>query len=148
MKTSNQLSESPRAPDRVGCDGSGSAQSWKVHVTVCGTNAGDYECATFEEAKKMSDERNAKWSVLGCHYRLIAPANECPHCGKPGEYIRTRQFETENADVWECVTLGCVNHRLLFHTRVLLPQNASDEPRPLGAVGSGRLFDGPASDVK
>jgi hypothetical protein len=51
MKTSDQLSESPRTLDRVGCDGSGSASSWKVRVVVCGTHAGDYEHPTYEAAR-------------------------------------------------------------------------------------------------
>jgi hypothetical protein len=94
----------------------GSVAPWKVHVTVCGANAGDYEHPNFAEAKAMVDERNAKFGVLGCHYRLIAPANECRCCGKSGVYVRTRYFEDSESDVWECTTEGCENHGLIWHT--------------------------------
>lgn len=93
-----------------------SAPEWKVHVTVRGDDAGDYKHATFEAAKQMADERNAKFGVLGCHYRIVAPANECTSCGKPGIHIRTRYFKDENAEVWECETVGCPNHGLIWHT--------------------------------
>lgn len=93
-----------------------SATPWKVHVTVCGANAGDYEHATFAEAKKMADERNAKFGVLGCHYKIIPPSNECRCCGQSGTYVRTRYFQDSAADVWECRTVGCEHHNLIWHT--------------------------------
>jgi hypothetical protein len=88
---------------------------WKVRVTVCGAPAGSYDHDTFEQAKQMADDREAKFGVLGCHYQLIPPANECQCCGKPGVYVRTRYFDDENADVWECATEGCRNFNLIWH---------------------------------
>lgn len=89
---------------------------WRVRVTVRGDFAGDYEHETFERARQMADSREAKFGVLGCRYEVIAPKNECRRCGKPGDYVRTRHFETATADVWECRTEGCANHGLIWHT--------------------------------
>lgn len=42
-------------------------------------------------------------------------AARCPKCAAAGRYIRTRFFDTEAADVWECETAGCENHGLIWH---------------------------------
>lgn len=89
---------------------------WRVRVNVCGANAGDYEHDTFGQAKQMAEQRTAKFGVLGCRYEIIAPKNECRHCGNPGAYVRTRYFDTATADVWECKTEGCENRGLIWHT--------------------------------
>ncbi len=49
----------------------------------------------------------------------------------------------------ETATGMFVGQKLMMeaHQRLLKP-NVSGDPRPLGAVGSGRLFDGPASDSR
>jgi hypothetical protein len=76
------------APENLQCGAlsvaPGSAQSWKVRVVVCGTHAGDYEHTTYEAARADADEREKKYGVLGCHYRVIAPAGNlwCAMCGQ------------------------------------------------------------------
>lgn len=58
----------------------------------------------------------------GCYYEACGfitepPATRfCRKCGKPGVYVRTRYFENSSADVWECQTVGCENHNLIWHT--------------------------------
>lgn len=118
--------KSHAAGPEAGARAPSSALPWKVNVTVRGAPAGVYEHQTFAEAKKMADERSAKFGILGCHYRLIAPANECRCCGRPGAYVRTRYFATSSAEVWECTTEGCENRGLIWHTD---SPNAGDEAR-------------------
>lgn len=43
-------------------------------------------------------------------------AVRCPKCNGVGRYVRTRYFDTEEADVWECQSPLCVWHGLLWHT--------------------------------
>lgn len=43
-------------------------------------------------------------------------AARCPKCNGVGYYVRTRYFDTEEADVWECQSPLCVWHGLLWHT--------------------------------
>ena len=61
----------------------GSASSWKVRVVVCGTHAGDYEHPNYKAARADADEREKKYGVLGCHYRVLPPAGNlwCAMCG-------------------------------------------------------------------
>lgn len=43
-------------------------------------------------------------------------ASACPHCGRPGLHVRVRNFDTEDADVWECDNPRCLNFHRLWHT--------------------------------
>lgn len=43
-------------------------------------------------------------------------ASACPHCGRPGFHVRVRNFDTEDADVWECDNPRCLNFHRLWHT--------------------------------
>lgn len=53
---------------------------------------------------------------------VITPAN-CPKCAKPGTYVRTRWFDTEECDVFECSNPACRIHGLIWH--------ANNRPRSL-----------------
>lgn len=109
MKTESRADSASSNLDgnkRVGSVSSGSALSWKVRVVVCGTHAGDYEHPTYEAARADADERKKKYGVLGCHYRVIAPAGNlwCAMCGQ-----------------WTDHQSGTCPE--------LLPQNVPDEPQ-------------------
>lgn len=43
-------------------------------------------------------------------------ALRCPKCNGVGYHVRIRNFDTEDADVWECQSPLCVNFGLLWHT--------------------------------
>lgn len=56
--------------------------------------------------------------------RVESPAPEpvtCPDCGAPAGYVRTREFYTEDARVWECLTLGCRRYNHIWHTSLPVP---------------------------
>lgn len=43
-------------------------------------------------------------------------AAPCPKCGRPGIFVRVRNFDTEDAAVWECDNPRCPNFHRLWHT--------------------------------
>lgn len=47
----------------------------------------------------------------------LAPgsAARCPKCNGAGYYVRTRYFDGEAADVWECQSPLCKSFGLLWH---------------------------------
>lgn len=47
----------------------------------------------------------------------LAPgsAARCPKCNGVGYYVRTRYFDGEAADVWECQSPQCTSFGLLWH---------------------------------
>ena len=47
----------------------------------------------------------------------VAPgsAARCPKCNGVGYYVRTRYFDGEAADVWECQSPQCTSFGLLWH---------------------------------
>ena len=51
-------------------------------------------------------------------------AERCPKCNSAGRYIRTRYFESEAADVWECQSPQCKIFGLLWH--VSRPYSAAE----------------------
>jgi hypothetical protein len=62
---------------------------------------------------------------------------KCPHCQKPGKYIRTRHFDQgATADVYICLTEGCKGHSLYFH----------DDKPPTNPVGRPVLPPGKGAD--
>lgn len=54
-------------------------------------------------------------------------AARCPKCNGVGYHVRVRNFDTEDADVWECQSPLCTAYGLLWHT-----------PRPKDALGEMR----------
>lgn len=68
--------------------------------------------------------------------------------GQAGDYLVTA---SDGTTCWGKSYAEAV-HVAMAHDKDIqdgiITPNASDEPRPLGAVGSGRLFDGPASDSR
>lgn len=43
-------------------------------------------------------------------------ADFCSECGIQGRHVRVRNFDTEDADVWECDNPRCKNFGFLWHT--------------------------------
>ena len=64
----------------------------------------------------------------GAHCTPV-PGSEarCPKCNGVGYHVRVRNFDTEDADVWECQSPLCTAFGLLWHT-----------PRPKDALGEMR----------
>ena len=47
---------------------------------------------------------------------------DCKNCGKPADWVRTRCFENEDAEVWECNTPGCASRGLIICHTVTKPK--------------------------
>jgi hypothetical protein len=46
----------------------------------------------------------------------------CKHCHQPGRFVRTRYFDTENAEVYECTNQACTRFNLIWHVQVPKPK--------------------------
>lgn len=54
-------------------------------------------------------------TTVGVPPLAAGSAARCPSCNGVGYYVRTRYFEGEAADVWECQSPECTSFGLLWH---------------------------------
>lgn len=59
---------------------------------------------------------STKGQTLTALDETAGSAAPCPKCGRPGIFVRVRNFDTEDAAVWECDNPRCLNFHLLWHT--------------------------------
>jgi len=117
MKTSNQLSESPRALDRVGCDGSGSARvrDLKRRLKNARPRALFWSGNASFTGKRFNVRRSRGWEgyeLAMCDIRNLCNAIERETGKRPKQSDPKREFSARFSKLMSAVALSSQNTKL------------------------------------